>query len=99
MSLDFLYGSAELMPFDLEEIEKRVVGLDTLECQMASRLLVEVRRLKLEANKLLLEIDDPAYQYASGRIHRHAIVCRNAEIDSLRKEISALQEPKEIVTV
>lgn len=35
-------------------------------------------------------LSDPNYMY-SGRIHRQAILCRNAEIDVLRKEVAELK--------
>ncbi len=57
------------------------------EKEIAQKLLHEVRRLKHE-------LDDPNYIY-SGRIHRAAILCRNAEIDALRAEIQKIKSEQE----
>lgn len=67
---------------DLEEI---LFGLpDSLAKQIATKLLSECRRLQHE-------IDDPNYRY-SGRIHRNAILCRNAEIRSKTERITVLED-------
>lgn len=57
---------------------------DSLIKNVALRLHIEVMRLSHELN-------DPQYQY-SGRIHRHALLCRNADIDTLRKEVKEKDE-------
>ncbi len=52
--------------------------------QAVSLLVDEVRRLQYELN-------DPRFMYASGRVPRQAITCRNAEIRALRDEIEQLK--------
>ena len=70
---------------DLFQWEQDAVGgIDTRENQRIGSLCAEVRRLQHEIN-------DPNYQYV-GRIHRHAIICRNGEIDRLRKENGELRD-------
>lgn len=69
---------------DLRMAEELAVTEDTAMSQWLSKCVSEVRRLQHELN-------DPNYSY-SGRIHRQAILCRNAEIDRLQKRIKELEE-------
>lgn len=56
---------------------------------MATYVLQLVSRVRA----LEHELADPNYQY-SGRIHRQAIVSRNALIEKLRQEIAILKKEK-----
>lgn len=85
MGLDFLNtGRRPLDASDLDEAERIALAGDTVLHQLAGRLLIEVRRLQHE-------LADPQFQYAGGRVHRHAVVCRNAEIDALREQVRQLR--------
>lgn len=44
-----------------------------------------------ELLRLKSQLEDPNYMYAGGRIHRHAILTRNGQIDALRQEIKSLR--------
>ena len=70
-------GQGELRTDELHDLECMAYDGDTLYNRAMQRLVREVMRLQHE-------LADPRFQYAGGRIHRAAIVCRNAEIDSLR---------------
>lgn len=74
---------------DLHKMEEQACALDTLEARNVRALVSEVRRLQTA-------LDDPNYLY-SGRIHRQAILCRNAEIDKLREKVAKLQAFKDWV--
>ncbi len=58
----------------------------TPETQAIGNLVSEVR-------KLLHELKDPNYLYASTRIHRQAVISRDATIQRLEKEIMELKCP------
>lgn len=78
----FLNTSEPLSEADLQRIEEDVFkDGDTLDKRVICRLLNEIRRLRHELN-------DPAYQYAGGRIHRHAVMCRDGQIDTYMNELS-----------
>lgn len=79
MSMDFLHKNGSLDATDMSDIERVIFGEETLCDLRHQRLLNEVRSLRHE-------LDDPSYQY-SGRIHRNAILCRNAMIDSLTAQL------------
>lgn len=82
---DFLYRGEKAEESDLHDIEKYAAGqADSLLSLVTMRLVREVRRLQHELN-------DPNYLYASGRISRSAIICREAEADKLRERIKALE--------
>jgi hypothetical protein len=68
---------------DLSRAEQLAVAGDSALHQYLGKCVSEVRRLRHELN-------DPNYSY-SGRIHRQAILCREAEIDSLRERIKELE--------
>lgn len=74
---------------DLHGIEQAACASDSTEAAMILNLVSEVRRLKHE-------LDDPNYLYA-GRIHRQAIVSRDARIEKLRTEVKRLQAFKDWV--
>jgi hypothetical protein len=84
MAWDFLYRSDKLTESDLYDIEQHACKNDTLEVQLLCRLVTECRKLQHELN-------DPNYQY-SGRIHRQAIICRDAEIDRLRTRLKEVEK-------
>jgi len=63
---------------ELDKMEQVACDQDTYLGQCCRKLISEVRNLQHQ-------LDDPNYQYAGSRIHRQAIVVRNAEIDKLRK--------------
>lgn len=84
MALSFLSSPGPLSDSDLHEAERVALASDSLPGQLAARLLVEVRRLQHQ-------LADPSFMYAGGRIHRHAIVCRQTEIDALRQDAARLK--------
>lgn len=84
MKLDFLYRSGPLTDADLEAAEQVALAGDSRDQQLASRLLVELRRVRHE-------LADPAFMYAGSRIHRHALICRDAENSQLRAELNSLK--------
>lgn len=64
---------------DLIVMERLAFASETAECHAIQRLLAEVRRLRHE-------LADPNYMYAGTRIHRHALLDRNARLDRKRAE-------------
>lgn len=70
--------------FEWEEIACSVP--DSREKQIIGKLVSAVRSLQHE-------LRDPNYQYV-GRIHRQAIISRNARIEDLEKQIRELKGDK-----
>lgn len=68
---------------ELDAMERFAMTEETLMALNVGKLVSEVRRLKHE-------LADPNYLYV-GRIHRQSILCRDAQIDVLRKEIAELK--------
>lgn len=66
----------------LNEMEEKAASVGDQMSQWVCQLVSEVRRLKHE-------LVDPNYLYANGRIHRQAVVSRNAEIEKLKAECKA----------
>lgn len=54
---------------------------------VASRRIMD---LCSEVRSLQHQLEDPNHLYASGRIHRQAIICRDGEISRLRKQVEEL---------
>lgn len=79
----YLYRAGPLENADLDQAEQDALAGDTLLNQTAARLLVEVRRLRHE-------LADPMFMYAGGRISRHAVVGRNADIERLQRDATRL---------
>lgn len=77
-----LNSPAPLAESDLSELEGIAFSGDSVEHRSMQKLIREFNRLSHELN-------DPAFMYAGSRIRRDAILCRNAEIDSLRKKPEA----------
>jgi len=70
----------------LEEIELKLFkDKDAVPNRIGLDLITHIR-------KLINILTDPSYQYAGTRIHRHAIMTRDSEIDNLRNEIQKLKE-------
>lgn len=83
MNIPNLHNSAPLDESDFVGMEEWIYKQPyNLEKEIAMRLLSECRTLKHQLN-------DPNYSY-SGRIHRAALLCRDATIDDLRKENKCL---------
>ncbi len=88
MLIPNLRNADPLNSLDLSDMEEVLYKQPiSYEAQIALRLLSECRRLQHE-------LADPNYQY-SGRIHRAAILSRNAEIDALRKTVEELKAERE----
>lgn len=68
----------------MQEIELAIAKDDSPMGQIAQKLL-------WENQKLQHDLDDPRYQYC-GRATRAAILCRDATIEKLQKQIDALKE-------
>lgn len=68
---------------DLSRAEELAMTEGTAMAQWLAKCVSEIRRLRHELN-------DPNYMY-SGRIHRQAVICRDVEIDRLRKRIEDLE--------
>lgn len=84
MNYNFL-DKAKFDPFDLTDYEELIFKGDSLVHRAAQNLLSEVLRLRSE-------LTDERFQYAGGRIHRFAIVSRNAENDELRQQAVELRK-------
>jgi len=84
MNYNFL-DKAKFDPLDLTDYEELIFKGDSLVHRAAQNLLSEVLRLRGE-------LADERFQYAGGRIHRFAIVSRNAENDELRRQVADLTE-------
>jgi hypothetical protein len=82
---DFLNRRGPLDCLDLDTCEAEGAKADTLHSHMVMKLVSEVRRLTHER-------DDPNFKYSGDRIHRAAVVSRNAQIDRLHDEVKALRE-------
>lgn len=76
-------GNSYIENDDLNRAEEIAVEGDSAMHQYLGRCVSEIRRLRHE-------LDDPNYQYV-GRIHRQAILVRDARIDKLLKEIAELK--------
>lgn len=77
-------GEPRLTAAELDDAEHTAAGDNSFMAHLVLKLVNEVRSLQHE-------LADPNYQYSSGRIHRQAILCRDAEIDRLRKELEKLK--------
>lgn len=75
---------SEFNPADLDIAEETAMRGETIVHQWLATCISEIRRLRHELN-------NPNYQYASSRIHRQALLYREAEIDKLKKEISEMK--------
>lgn len=71
---------------ELDDMEERATAADGHLAVCVCRLVSEVRRLHHE-------LADPNYQY-SGRIHRQAVLTRDATIARLREEVKKLTANK-----
>lgn len=80
--------SNELASIELADWERAAHALPvTQEKRMLQLAIIEIRNLQTE-------LMDPNYLYSGTRIHRNALLCRDAEIDSLRKENKGVEQPK-----
>lgn len=70
----------------LDEIEQYAFTL--VDCSRSKEFLL---KLLWEYRSLLHEMNDPNYQYAGDRIHRGAILDREARINSLNQQLLVLQ--------
>jgi hypothetical protein len=52
---------------------------------------VIIRSLVSEVRRLQHQLDDPNYLYAGSRIHRQALIVRDAEADRLREIVAKLK--------
>jgi hypothetical protein len=77
-------ADATLSESDLAGFERLALAGESALHQAASKLAAEVVRLRHA-------LADPSFMYAGGRIHRHALVCRNEKIDQLLDEVKALK--------
>lgn len=80
---DFLNKREHLTTNDIHDCEQLSFKEENILNRICQRLIVEVRSLQHE-------LADPNYQYV-GRIHRNAILTRDAEIDRLRTKIKELE--------
>lgn len=87
---DCLSKREPLNESDLSDLEEMAFEGDDLVHRAAQRLLIELRRA-------WHDLADPQYMYAGGRVHRHAILCRNAEVDELRQRITAMENRASVV--
>lgn len=71
---------------NIDDMEREAVKGESMLHQMLSRAVSKIRSLQHE-------LTDPNYLYV-GRIHRQAILSRNAEIDALREELTKLKQRK-----
>lgn len=81
---DFLGKRERLSAIDIHTYEQLSFKEDNALNRVCQRLIIEIRDLQHE-------LADPNYQYV-GRIHRNAILVREAEIDSLKAKIKELEE-------
>lgn len=81
---DFLGKRGRLSAIDIHTCEQLSFKEDNALNRVCQRLIIEIRDLQHE-------LADPNYQYV-GRIHRNAILVREAEIDSLKAKIKELEE-------
>lgn len=88
MRYDFLNRSAPMNEQDLDDAEQAVAGEDTVVAAVARKALHDLREMRHETL-------NPNYMYAGGRIHRAAILCREATIEKLRKQIKMLGQTPE----
>lgn len=56
---------------------------------------VYVQKLVIRVRELDHELQHPNYTYASGRIGRAALICRNQQIDTLREQIRQMAKELE----
>lgn len=78
--------------------DERLHDLERIGCSGDSLMHHAITELTSEVRRLRHELADPRYQYAGGRATRLAITCREAELDSLRKELTELRSKSDSAT-
>ena len=86
---DFLNKREHLTTNDIHVCEQLAFKEDSLLNRVCQRLIIEIRNLQHE-------LADPNYQYV-GRIHRNAILTRDAQIDTLKARIKELEAKCEML--
>jgi len=79
------------MSINLAEIETHLAECEEEGCKGDTLLHQLVCHLVSKVRNLQHQLADPNYQYAGGRIHRQAIVCRNEQQVQLYNEIKELK--------